>query len=342
MLVDMHAHVVPDELALVSRMASAPKPPYVERAVDDSTARVLVSEQMRFRASSIWFSAEQRLEAMEKHGVDVEVISPIPALLDYTLAPSDGRELSRRVNDFVLQLCESSANRFFGFGLVPIQDPDLAARELPALVQSGLRGIEVSSNVNGISIGDRQFWEFFSEVERLGLAVFVHALNPTMGERMPPAVAGTYALTVEQTVAVTSVATGGLTESCPNLRLAFSHGGGGFAALVPRAHFFWARTWNEEAPADRPVGNDGFPLPSPFEQARRYYYDGLTFDHRALRLAIDMLGASRILVGTDFPAIEREEPVGRTLRSMGLPDAVVEQISWTNCFEFLGVRPPVI
>jgi hypothetical protein len=53
-----------------------------------------------------------------------------------------------------------------------------------------------------------------------------------------------------------------------------------------------------------------------------------------------MLGADRLLVGSDFPAMPREEPCGRTLRSMGLGADELEDITWHNCFRFLGVSEP--
>ena len=72
--------------------------------------------------------------------------------------------------------------------------------------------------------------------------------------------------------------------------------------------------------------------------ARRFYYDSLVFDRRAIRYLIDMLGADRLLVGSDFPAMPREDPIGATLRSMGLSDSELSDILWHNCFRFLGVE----
>ena len=53
-----------------------------------------------------------------------------------------------------------------------------------------------------------------------------------------------------------------------------------------------------------------------------------------------MIGPGRLLVGSDFPAMPREEPAGRTLRSMGLPDSVLDDITWHNGFRFLGMSEP--
>jgi len=66
----------------------------------------------------------------------------------------------------------------------------------------------------------------------------------------------------------------------------------------------------------------------------------LVFDRRAIRYLIDMIGSGRLLVGSDFPAMDREQPAGRTLLAMGLPDAVLADITWHNCFRFLGIDPP--
>jgi aminocarboxymuconate-semialdehyde decarboxylase len=80
--------------------------------------------------------------------------------------------------------------------------------------------------------------------------------------------------------------------------------------------------------------------PSPLEYARRFYYDTMVFDRRALRYLVELLGHDRLLVGSDFPAMPREEPAGRTLRSLDLPAAVVDDITWNNAFRWLGMAPP--
>jgi len=81
---------------------------------------------------------------------------------------------------------------------------------------------------------------------------------------------------------------------------------------------------------------------SPAEYARRFYYDTLLFDRRALRYLIDMIGARQILVGTDYPYMAPEQPVDKTLRTLGLPPDVHEDITWNNCFRFLGIKAPTL
>jgi aminocarboxymuconate-semialdehyde decarboxylase len=330
MLADLHAHVLPDSFPGAPASCDPAMWPRMDPASDGD--RLLVSGQLRFTAKAVFFDAEQRLAAMDASGVDAEVVSPMPPVLNYTLPAPAGLELSRWINSFIAGLCTAGPGRMFGLGTVPMQDPDLAAAELAAIGDLGLAGVEIASSIAGVSLGDERFLGFFAEAERLAMPVFVHAL-PTASDRLPRAAAATFGVGVEGALAAAAIITGGVAEKYPELRLAFSHGAGGFPLMLPRAQWFWGRTWNEEpAPAAPGV--------SPAELARRFYYDSLVFDHRAISYLIDMIGPDKLFVGSDFPAMPREEPAGRTLREMALPADVLEDITWRNCFRFLGIDPP--
>ena len=332
MLVDAHAHLLPRDYP-----PGAPECfPRMEPA-DGDTARTLVFGAMRFRARDVFFDAERRLEEAAASGVDAEVLSPMPPLLRYDLPLADGLALARHVNEFTAALCSHDPARLIGLGMVPLQDPDAAAGELAVVVELGLRGVEIASNVLDTPIGDERFLSFFAEAERLGLAIFVHAM-PAAGGGLPAQARGTYAVGAAGALAAASLVTGGTAAKCPGLRISFSHGAGGYPLMIPRAQYFWSGAWNEEpaVPERAVMRDDG---PSPWEYARRFYYDSLVFDRRALRYLIDTLGPGRLLVGSDFPAMLREDPAGRTLRSMDLPPGALEDITWNNAFRWLGISP---
>ena len=59
--------------------------------------------------------------------------------------------------------------RFAGLGMVPMQDPDRAVAELERLMKAGFKGVEIGTNVNGVSIGDKRYASFFETAERLGI-----------------------------------------------------------------------------------------------------------------------------------------------------------------------------
>jgi aminocarboxymuconate-semialdehyde decarboxylase len=333
-LVDMHAHVIPGSLDAVGA-AEDHRGPRIGPC-DDPHARLLQNDRgMQFKAIDAFYSAERRLEELERSGVDAEVVSPMPPLLDYALPGPEGLELSRRVNEFITSVCAADPGRLMGMGMVPMQTPSLATAELARVRDLGLVAVEIASNVLGRALHGQEYEEFWSEAERLQMPVFIHAMPADFGERLPAGLIpiAAFAVGADALLACAGIVTSGLAERHPRLRLAFSHGAGGFPMMLPRAMTFWGKTWNEE-PSD--VG-EGV---SPAELTRRFYYDGLVFDRRALRFLIDLVGHTQVLVGSDFPAMPREQPCGRTLRSLQLPADVEEDITWNNTFRFLGIEAP--
>ncbi|GAA1318955.1 amidohydrolase family protein [Pseudonocardia xinjiangensis] len=333
MLVDAHAHLLPRDYP-----ADAPECFPRMEPIDGDTARTLLFGTMRYRARDVFFDAERRVAAQDASGVDMEVVSPMPPLLRYDLPAADGLSLARHVNEFTATLSGAAPERLVGLGMVPLQDPDTATAELAAIRDQGLRGVEIASNVLGASIGDERFVPFFAEAQRLDLAVFVHAM-PARTDRLPASAMGTYVVGVEGALAAASMIAGGTAGKCPDLRISFSHAAGGFPLMLPRAQYFWGGTWNEEpAVPERAIAHDDGP--SPIEYARRFYYDSLVFDRRAIRYLIDLLGPDRLLVGSDFPAMPREEPAGATLRGMDLPADVLAAITGENALRWLGLPTP--
>lgn len=333
MIVDAHAHLLPKDYP-----ADAPDCFPSMEPIEDSRDRLLVFGQMRFPAKEVFFEAERRVEAMDAAGVDAEVLTPMPPLLRYDLDPADGLALARHVNEFTAGVVAHDPQRMHGLGMVPMQDPDAATAELKAIKDLGLRGVEIASNILGSSIGHEKFLPFFTEAQALGLSIFVHAM-PSPSERLPMSAMGTYVVGIEGVYAAASMILGGTAAACPDLRISFSHAAGGLAMMLPRANYFWGGTWNEEPknPERAVMPDDG---PSPLEYARRFYYDSLVFDRRALRYLIDLFGADRLLVGSDFPAMPREDPCARTLKSMELPQDQLDDIGYRNAYRWLGLEAP--
>ena len=168
---------------------------------------------VRFPARTVWFDAEQRLEASAASGVDAEVLSPFPPLLNYALPAGAGRDLAggQRVHR---SLCAAFPGRFYGLGTVPLQDPDLAAAELSEVAGLGLAGVEIASNMDGVSLDDPRFDGFFAEAERLGMAVFVHAM-PAPSDRLPGPAVATFGVGVEGSLGAAAIITGGVAEKYP-------------------------------------------------------------------------------------------------------------------------------
>jgi aminocarboxymuconate-semialdehyde decarboxylase len=189
--------------------------------------------------------------------------------------------------------------------------------------------VEIASHVNGMSIGDERFQPFFAAAEAIGAAVFVHALRPAGQERIVgPFPEQAVCFPGDIALACASMITGGVAARHPRLRIAFSHGGGAMALLVPRLVHAW-----QAIPKARETLAE-----SPAITARRFFYDHLVFDPASLRLLVERFGASQILVGSDYPFnMGDPDPVG-ALERAALGSGPHFAISVENARRFLALE----
>ena len=326
--IDVHNHIVPESF-----------PPYAGKGVNvpwPSMApahachkHVMISGKVYRTVSDGCWSVPRRIEEMGAMGVARQALSPMPELFSYWLPLDDGKALIRYLNEQIAAMIGLAPERFVGLGGVPLQDVDCAIQELIfCLRELRFSGVEIASHVNGVSIGDARFEPFFAEAERLGAAIFVHALRPAGQER----IVGSFP---EQAVcfpgdialACASMITGGIAAKHPKLRIAFSHGGGTMAILLPRL----VHAWNIFPKAKESLAE------SPAVAARRFYYDQLVFEPRAIRFLIDTFGESQIVLGTDYPFAMGDFTPLKTLEKTGLERETLKRIAFKNARRFLGL-----
>lgn len=326
--IDIHNHIVPAAIPpYAGRHGSARWP---QMAPCDARHKNVMIDGKNFRTvSDECWDVARRIDAMDAAGIGVQVLSPMPELLSYWFEAEDAVAFGRVVNGTIAEMVARAPQRFAGLGMVPLQDPDLAARELERLMQDGFRGVEIGTNVNGVAIGDPKFAPFFAAAERLGAAVFVHALHPASLERIvgPPRLVPFVAFPGETNFAICSLISGGTLERHPKLRLAFSHGGGTFAVVLPRLTQGWAIS---------PVLQEKIKV-SPREIARRLYYDTLVFEAKTIRFLIEMFGLSQLCVGSDFPFDGGDREPLKEIAKLGLGAADLAAIHEGNARRFLGL-----
>ena len=328
-LIDIHTHVVPERFpAYLGRHANAAWPSMAPAQACHQ--HVMVSGKVYRTVSHQCWDCQVRLADMDRQTVARQVLSPMPELLSYWLAPEDGQSMCRYLNEVIAGMVAQAPGRYFGLGAVPLQDIDLATMELDALVrQQGLAGVEIASHVNGVSIGDARFRPFFQAAADIGAAVFVHALRPVGMERLvgPANLEQVVAFPGEIGLAAASMITGGTLAAIPNLRIAFSHGGGALQALLPRLRHAW-RTM--------PAVRDSMPT-DPLDTARLAYYDNLVYDADTLRRLIAVFGASQLMAGSDYPFAIMDTDPAASIAALGLDPATAQALRGGNARRWLGV-----
>ena len=326
--IDIHTHVVPENFPPYAGKGQSVPWPSMAPAHACHRHVMISGKVYRTVADGCW-SVPRRLSQMGEMRVTCQAISPMPELLSYWLPLDDAKAMVRYLNEQIAEMMVQAPGRFVGLGAVPLQDMDSALQEL-SLVMNTLKfaGVEIASHVNGVSIGDPRFAPFFAECERIGAAVFVHALRPAGQDR----IVGAFP---EQAVcfpgdiglAAASMITGGIGARHPKLRIAFSHGGGVMSILLARLEHAWkmfpkAKESLSEAPS---------------VTARRFYYDDLVFNPTAIRFLAETFGESQIVLGTDYPFALGDSTPLATLGQAGFGAGTIAAITSGNARRFLGL-----
>jgi aminocarboxymuconate-semialdehyde decarboxylase len=327
--VDVHSHVVPHDFPSYIGAKTPAQWPSMAPAQECHRSVMIEGKLYRTVGDQAWTTAK-RLADLPGMGLSVQAISAMPELLSYWLPARDAQQLLRFINEQIAAMVNDSGGALVGLGAVPLQDMELAIAELRYVMETlGLAGVEIGSNINGVPTGHPSLDPFFEACEALDAAVFVHALKPTGMERLVGAAPLQQVLGYPTDVglAAASAITGNLLSRRPRLRIAFSHGGGTLAALLPRLEQGWKIF---------PALAESMSC-SPIEQARKFYYDTLVFDEHMLRTLVATFGASQLMLGTDYPFnFSESAPLDRVLNA-GFDGDTAARLVQHNARRFLGI-----
>ncbi len=328
MKIDLHTHILPREWPDLDAKYGYSGFVRLEHH-RPCCARMMIGERFfREIGDNVWDPA-RRIEECDRTGVSLQVLSTVPVMFSYWAKPADGLDLCRYLNDHLAEVVRAHPSRFTALGTIPLQAPDLAAKELVRCVRElGLRGVEIGTHVDANefcdqkdcrNLDDRSLDEVWSAAEETGAAVFVHPWDMVGKNRMPkywlPWLVG---MPAETSLAICSMIFGGVFERFPKLRVAFAHGGGAFPITIGRIeHGFNVRPDlvaidNKISPRHylARVDERGEPTPA------RFYVDSLVHDPDALRLLCKLFGTERIALGSDYPFPLGEAHPGELIESM--------------------------
>ena len=233
------------------------------------------------------------LDAAASTGVSHLLLSPWISLVPVDAAADEARLVCQVQNESLARLVAGQPGRLSAVGAVPVQDPPLAARELPGLLAAGLRGVEVPSSVGHRYLGDDFFLPFWEAAAATGALVFIHPTTRGLGI---PALDDYYLWNsvgnpLETAITAAHMAMAGVLERFPRLRVLLAHGGG--ALPIVRGRLRRAYALRPEAAARITGGPDA--------SLRRFYYDTVTHDADLLAGLVRYAGPEQVLLGSDRP-----------------------------------------
>lgn len=291
--IDIHSHILEPETAKALNAALPQIGVSIEPKTEASGALTVDGVVYDPFPRGGW-DVERRLADMDRYGFDQQVLAVCPQTLMYDQSPEAALTASRIQNDALASRSQAMPDRFQSLATVPLQAPDLAAKELSrAMNDGGLLGAMLGTHIDGRNLDWPDLDVFWAEAEALGAVLLLHP---------PPKVAGADRLgdfylrnfvgnPLDTTIAAACLVFGGVLERFPRLKFVLSHGGG----FMPYQQDRWIHGWAERPEAK--VRLKGAPGPS----LDRLYFDTILHGEAALRYLIDRSGANRVLLGTDYP-----------------------------------------
>ena len=273
---------------------------------------------------------DYREGVLESEGVDTQVITlTTPGT---HVEPSERAvRLPRVVNDSFAAISREREPRFTALATLPLCDPEASVLELRrAMTDLGLPGAMLFSNVNGVALADKRFDALYAEADRLGAVLHIHPTDPVGVEAMTeywlmPLVGFLF----DTTLAAAKIVFAGIPARYPNIKWVLSHLGGAIPYLAERLDRGWQAFPDCRVNIDKP----------PSEYLRRFYFDTVNFDPRALRLAVDFAGASQILAGSDYPHQIGSIPrMKESLRALDVSDLERDLIMGRNAATLYKLR----
>ena len=326
--IDMHSHIIPKNLPNWTEKFGYGKFIYLNHN-EDRSADMMQGGQFFRRIKENCWDEDLRLGEYEQFQTQTQVVCTIPVLFSYWAEPKHGLELSEYLNDHIAELVAKYPKNYIGLATIPMQDTELAIKELERAKAIGHVGIQIGSNINDENLSEERFFPIFEACERLGMAVMIHPWQmmgfDSMKKYWLPWLVG---MPAETSRAACSMIFGGVLERLPNLRVCFSHAGGSFLPTLGRIeHGFNCR------PDLVAINNEV----NPRDYVGKFWVDCITHDIDALKYILKMQGSKRVCLGSDYPFPLGDLEIGKFIEESDLSAQDKENIFSNSTLEWLNL-----
>ena len=290
MTIDIHTHFIPPEFVADARAGRALDSIALDRR--DGTEWLVHPQGYRYPLSPEFFDLDARLRQMDGLGIDASIMSLTPTLFFYWLDAAMTADFCRLANE-AIATCAARSDRLYGLATVPMQQPEAAVAELRrAVLELGLCGVQIGTTVEQTPLDDRRFDPFFAAAAELGVPVMLHpyyvGTRPNLVDFYMTNLTGN---PLETCIAASRMILSGCLDRHPTLEVVLVHAGGFMPYQIGRLdQGFRVRQESRAAIASPPS-----------TYVRRFWYDTITHASTPLSFLVDLVGADRVMFGSDLP-----------------------------------------
>ena len=305
-VIDIHTHFLPYQWPDLAERSGTTDWPWLKHISQDKAMLMVGEREFRPVNSACW-DIERRLQEMDRDQIDQQIMCATPLLFAYQRDAVHAADCARLFNDLALEMCITSEGRIMTLAQVPLQDIDLACKELERAMSCGHLGVQIGNHVGDRDLDDDGLITFLHHCADVGAPVLIHPWDMLGRKRMDRhMLQWLVAMPAETQLSILHLILSGAFERLPrSLKICFAHGGGSFAFLLGRVDNAWQH---------RDIVREHCPqLPSTYTD--RFSVDSAVFDQGALRLLIDVMGIDRVMLGTDYPFPLGEQKMGNLVRS---------------------------
>ncbi|MDO8978469.1 MAG: amidohydrolase family protein [Afipia sp.] len=289
MIIDCHAHLVPPSLldAIRSQAANFPSIRLIEEG--GSLGFSFAGGKQTRPVSKPLSDVPARLQWMDAQKVERQVVGGWLDMFGYETPAEEGARWSRLINSHLAQAAKSEP-RFIPLATVPLQNGTLAAEVLREAHASGFRGAMIGTQPKGKGgvLDDPTLIPFWEAANELGSIIFIHPVFESGDDRVHDyGMANAVGRITDTLIAMSRLIYSGAVTRYPNAKIVAGIGGAALPYVIGRLR--------------RNYSLDKDNLGDPDAALAALYYDTIVQDTRTLRFLADVVGADRIMMGSDMP-----------------------------------------
>jgi aminocarboxymuconate-semialdehyde decarboxylase len=314
MIIDVHGHLVPADFVAVIRRERA-RLPSVDLVEGNAGLALAFAGGKPSRPIMPGLSdLSGRLAWMDAEGIDRQVVGGWPDWFGYELPAPEGEVWCRLFNETQLAAAKAQP-RFVPLAMVPLQDGARAAAVLKAAMAVGFSGVMISTLPRGIGsvLDARELDPFWAAADDAGAVVHIHPSYDAGDTRVNDyGLANGVGRISDAIVAVARLLCSGHVTRYGNARIFAPMG----AAALP---FLLGRLKRNAAITPG--------IADPAAELRLLYTDTIVHDPRVLHFVVDMIGAERLMMGSDMPFPIGDAEPAKIVANAGLTPVQVASIT---------------